>query len=256
MVFLAGLLMAAQCTTGPCVQVRTDPLTHQIVITAHQGSPGGVVVPKPAPPPKPAVPVVNRISKPRLVVKAAPRVVYRPNTWVPYKAVPVVHRAYRPPVKRQTPRKPIVRAVAQVVQTAISLSDQISRLLPGSKILYQPANDAVTGIPVFFWSDTNSVFQVVTSILGIGVNVVMNPSYQWDFGDGSTFQTTVAGGPYPNNAITHTYKSPGIYTVQLDVSWAGSWATQGVWQPILGGSITQSATATIQVSPGPTDFTR
>jgi len=248
--------MAAQCTTGPCVQVRTDPLTHQIVITAHQASPGSVITPKPTPLPKPPKPPAARVSKLKLVLKAAPRVVYRPKSWVPYKSVPIVHRAYRPPPRRTTPKKPIVRAVAQVVQTAISLSDQISRLLPGSKILYQPSNDVVTGIPVYFWSDTNSVFQVVTSILGIGVNVLMNPSYQWDFGDGSTLQTNDAGGPYPNNAITHIYKAPGIYTVQLDVSWAGSWATQGVWQPILGGAITQSSVATIQVSPGPTDFTR
>jgi hypothetical protein len=163
--------------------------------------------------------------------------------------VPVVHRVYKPPVKKKS-------TVAKVVTTALALSDQITRLLPGSNILYQPKNDAVTGVPVYFWSDTNTVFQVATAILGVGVNVVMNPSFVWDFGDGSKFSTSHAGGPYPDATITHTYKKPGIYTINLSISWAGSWAAQGSVLPILGGAIVQNATASISVSPGPTDFTR
>jgi hypothetical protein len=157
---------------------------------------------------------------------------------------------YHPPVKK----KP--STIAKVVTTALSLSDQITRLLPGSKILYQPANDAVTGVPVYFWSDTSTVFQVTTAILGIGVNVLMNPSFVWNFGDGTTMTTSSVGGPYPDATITHTYKSAGIYTISLTTSWAGSWAAQGAVLPVLGGAIVQSTSATIQVQPGPTNFTR
>ena len=242
MFFLAGLFMAANCAAGPCVQVYTDPLTHQIIIKANQNRPGSTVVPHPAPPhtykprPKPVAP--------RQVVKP------KPKPWIPYKATPVEHRVYHPPVKK----KP--STIAKVVTTALSLSDQITRLLPGSKILYQPANDAVTGVPVYFWSDTNTVFQVTTAILGIGVNVLMNPSFVWNFGDGTSLTTSSVGGPYPDATITHTYKTAGIYTITLATSWAGSWAAQGAVLPVLGGAIVQSTSATIQVSPGPTNFTR
>jgi hypothetical protein len=237
MIFMAGLLMSANCALGPCVQVYTDPLTHQLIISANQNRPGSTVVPRPRP-------VQSYRPRPKPVVKPKPR------TWIPYKPAPVVHRIYRPPVKKKK------SAVAKVVTTALALSDQITRLLPGSKILYQPKSDPVTGVPVYFWSDTNTVFQVATAILGVGVNVVMNPSFLWDFGDGTKFTTSSSGGPYPDAAITHTYKKAGIYTINLAISWAGSWAAQGAVLPILGGAIVQNAIATISVSPGPTDFTR
>jgi len=237
---MAGLLMAANCAAGPCVQVYTDPTTHQLIITANQIRPGSIVAPHPRPAPtRPYVP------HPRPTVKP------KPQTWIPYKVTPVIHRTYKPPVKK----KPSV--VHKVVTAALSLSDQITRLLPGSKILYQPSNDALTDVPVYFWSDTNSVFNVVTSILGVGVNVLMNPSFVWNFGDGTTFTTSSSGGPYPNSTITHTYKSPGTYTINLSISWAGTWAAQGAAMiPILGGAIVQNATATIQVNEAPTNFTR
>ena len=240
---MAGLLMAANCAVGPCVQVYADPTTHQLVITAKQNRPGSTVVTHPTP-------VHTSRPRPKPLPKPTPRVIPIPQKWVPYKAVPVVHRAYRAPLKK----KP--STAAKVVATALSLSDQITRLLPGSKILYQPSKDVVTGVPVYFWSDTNAVFQVVTAILGIGVSVAMNPSFVWNFGDGSTLTTTNTGGPYPDGAISHTYKSPGIYNVELTISWAGSWAAQGAVLPVLGGAIVQSASASIQANPGPTEFTR
>lgn len=241
---MAGLLMSANCALGPCVQVYTDPTTHQLVITAKQNRPGSSLQPHPRP-----VPIYK--PKPRAVVNPLPRPAPRvkPKAWIPYKAVPVVHRAYKPPVKKKSP-------IAKVITSALSLSDQITRLLPGSNILYQPRSNALTGVPVYFWSDTNSLFQVATAILGVGVSVVMNPSFLWNFGDGTTLRTSGVGGPYPNATITHTYKSPGTYTINLAISWAGSWAAQGAVLPVLGGAIVQNATATIQVQPGPTDFTR
>ena len=240
---MAGLLMVANCAAGPCVQVYTDPSTHQLVITANQNRPGSTGIPHPTPvhPYKP---------RPKPIHKPTSRVIPIPQKWVPYKAVPVIHRAYKAPVKKRP------STLAKVVTTALSLSDQITRLLPGSKILYQPSNDVVTGVPVYFWSDTSEVFQVATAILGVGVNVVMNPSFVWNFGDGTTLVTTNTGGPYPNGAITHTYKTPGIYTVDLAISWAGSWAAQGAVLPVLGGAVVQSASATLQANPGPTEFTR
>jgi hypothetical protein len=84
----------------------------------------------------------------------------------------------------------------------------------------------------------------------------MSPSFVWNFGDGTNFTTSSVGGPYPDATITHAYKSAGTYTINLAISWAGSWAAQGAVLPVLGGAIVQNATATIQVLPAPTDFTR
>ena len=192
--------MAAHCAVGPCVQVYTDPTTHQLIIRADQNRPGSTLQPHPVP---------KRTYKPR----PKPTVKPIPKTWIPYKAVPIVHRTYKPRAKKKS-------TAAKVVTTALSLSDQITRLLPGSKILYQPARDAVTGVPVYFWSDTNPVFKVATAVLGISVNVTMNPSYVWNFGDGTTFSTSKAGGPYPDSTITHIYERGDLHRKFSDlVGW-------------------------------------
>ena len=229
---MVGLLMAVNCATGPCLQVYTDPLTNQLIITANQHAPGTIVAPKPRP---------KRIYVPRPKPK--------PTTWIPYKPRPTIHSTYRAPVKK----KP--STVIKVASAAISLSDQITKLLPGSQLLYQPTNNPVSGIPIYFWSDSNPVFQVVTAILGIGVSVALQPTFVWDFGDGATFTTSNAGGPFPNATVTHIYKTPGNYSVRLTISWAGSWAAQGQVLPVLGGAIVQTVTTTILVAPGPTNYT-
>lgn len=234
MIFMAGLLMSVHCALGPCVQVYTDPATHQLIISANQNRAGRTIAPHPRP---------VKPYRPRPVSKPKPR------PWIPYKAVPIVHRAYKPPVKKRS-------TITKVVTTALALSDQITRLLPGSKIFYQPKSEAVTGIPVYLWCDTSTLFQVATAILGVGVTVEMNPTFLWDFGDGTKLSTTNPGGPYPDSSITHTYQRAGIYTITLTTSWAGSWATQGALLPVLGGAIVQNTSATIVLSPGPTDFTR
>jgi len=96
---------------------------------------------------------------------------------------------------------------------------------------------------------------MVTTILGIGVQVNLMPSFTWDFGDGSSSLTTsTAGGPYPNQTVTHTYKTQGDYTANLTISWAGTWAAQGSVLPVLGGAIVQNMSEQIIVGAGPTSF--
>ena len=239
MIFMAGLALVASCAGGPSVQVYTNSTTHQLVIAANKNCPASSPTPAPKPAPKP---------RPRVVYKPTPKP--KPVTWIPYKPTPIVHRPYRAPVKKKK------SAVVKVATAALSLSDQITRLLPGSTLQYQPSRDVVTGLPVYFWSNTNPLFNVATSILGVGVSVFMTPSFVWNFGDGTTESSSKDGGPYPTGTVTHIYKTSGIYTATVTISWAGSWAAAGAaLLPVLGGAIVQSASASIQVAPGPTQFT-
>ena len=226
MFLMAALIMAGSCNGGPCVNVYTDPTTNQIVITANQNMPGSAPKPKRIYPPRPYV--------------------YRPRpkpVWVPYAVKTVVHKAA--PKKKPAPS----------LTAAVNLSDQITKLLPGNHLLYQPGTDPLSGVPIYFWSDASSIFHMVTSILGIGVQVNLVPAFTWDFGDGSTSVTTsTAGGPYPNQTVTHTYKKSGYYTANLTISWAGTWAAQGSVLPVLGGAIVQNMSEQINVGAGPTSL--
>ncbi len=95
---MAGLMMAVNCAAGPCVQVYTDPTTHQLVITANQHRPGTTLHPHPTP-----THTYKPRPKPRLKPRPAPYVVPhpKPRVWIPYKAVPVVHHVYTAPVRKK-----------------------------------------------------------------------------------------------------------------------------------------------------------
>ncbi len=166
---------------------------------------------------------------------------------------------YRPPTRpRPAPsatKRTKVKVLTAAVTSAVNLSDQISQLLPGNHLLYQPNSEPLAQLPVYFWSDARTIFSIATSILGIGVNVSLSPSFAWDFGDGATLTTTDPGGPYPNKGVVHTYAHPGHYTTTLAISWAGSWAAQGSVLPVLGGAIVQQLSAQISIGPAPTHYT-
>ena len=210
-------MAAVQCSEKICVKVFTDPKTGQIIIQANQNRAGAT--------PKP---VVHRTPNP-----------HPTRTWSP--------RPYTP--RPYTPR-PKPKAV-----TAISLSDQLTQLIPIREIYYQPAPKTLAQVPVNLWTTTNPTFNTSVVILGIPVSVFLTPTYMWDFGDGTTLSTVDRGAPYPNGQIFHTYKTNGTYTASLTVSWTGSWMADKLLYPVLGGAIVQKMQVSILVLPAPTKYT-
>jgi len=221
LIFLVSLVpaqAAENCSTQVCVQVYTDPTTGRVIIKAHR------TAPSPAP-------------------RATRTYVYRP-----YTPRPVPTRPY-------VPRPRVTHHAAPVINTALSLADQLSQLIPTYSIHVQPASQALTNVPVFFWSDTDPTFTTAVNILGVPVSVFLKPAYVWNFGDGSASHSFAdRGGPYPTGDVTHTYRLAGSYTATLNVSWAGTWAANNFSYPVLGGAIVQTSTVHIRVVPGPTRY--
>ncbi|MCX6450372.1 MAG: PKD domain-containing protein [Actinobacteria bacterium] len=212
----------AKCQTKVCVKVFTDPKTGQVIIQAYQNRPGAT-------------------KKPKVLSTPLPKPT---RTWKPR---PYVYRPYTP--------RPKVSSKPKVV-SAISLSDQLTQLIPMREIYYQPAGKVLAQVPVNFWTTTNNVFTTAVVILGVGVSVNLTPTYTWDFGDGATLSTTNHGAPYPNGAVLHTYRKSGDITASLTVSWAGTWMADTLSYPVLGGAIVQRMSVIIPVAPAPTKYTR
>ena len=220
---------AAQCVTKVCIKVFTDPKTGAVVIQAVQNAPGSSATPRPKP---------TRTYKPRPYTP-------RPKPVVPRTPKPYVARKYVPKA---------VKSIKPKIVTAISLSDQLTQLIPMREIYYQPNPGALTQVPVNFWTTTNPVFNTSVMILGIPVSVFLKPTFEWDFGDGSKLTTSNRGGPYPNNSVAHTYTSAGNYSASLTVSWAGTWMADLLSYPVLGNAIVQHMVANIAVHDGPTKY--
>ena len=161
--------------------------------------------------------------------------------------------------KKLTPKpsiKPVVKKVVQVVKpkrapikkaATASLSDRLIKLLPIGDINFQPDQDALVNMPVYFWTKTPQHFQAVVPILDLIVYVNLHSTFTWSFGDGKFITTTMQGSPYPLGLITHTYNSNNNYPVNLKITWRGTWSVNGVTTAISGNGITQSITRDISV---------
>ena len=174
----------------------------------------------------------------KIITKIAPR---------PVKKIikkPVIKRSYAP----RTPNKPVVKRSKKP-----SLADRIIKALPSTGIAYQPAGDALIGVPTYFWVDLPSKFETTIPILGEKIGIEVQPVMNWNFGDGQTLVTTKNGGPYPNGSITHSYAKPGYYLLSMTALWRGFWILNGVRAPI-PGTIEQVAEMEIRAVSAETYF--
>ena len=223
-------MAAADCIDKTCVDVFTED--NQLIITAQKGAA------KPTPKPATSKPVVK--PKPVITVKPTP------------KPTPVVKP--KSAVTAKPTAKPISKPVAK--PAAASLSDKLVKLLPLGDINFQPEVDPLVNLPVYFWTQTPTRFTALVPILDVVVYVNLTPTFTWSFGDGGLLVTTMQGAPFPIGGVTHTYKSSKDYSVNLKVTWTGTWLVNGVTTPISGNAITQSISRTISVAKAPTRFTK
>jgi len=221
---------AVDCIDKTCVDVFTED--NQLIITAQKGAA------KPTPKTATSKPVI----KPKAVITVKPTP----------KPTPVVKP--KSAVTAKPTAKPISKPVAK--PAAVSLSDKLVKLLPLGDINFQPEVDPLVNLPVYFWTQTPTRFTALVPILDVVVYVNLTPTFTWSFGDAGLFITTMQGAPFPIGGITHTYKKSGDYSVNLRVTWNGTFSVNGITTPISGNAITQSINRTISVAKAPTRFTK
>jgi hypothetical protein len=227
---------AADCLDKTCVDVFTSD--NQLIITAQKGAA------KPTPKPASKKPVAK--PKPVITVKPTPKPTPKPLP------KPIIKPTFKP--KPVVTKKAIAKPIAK--PAAASLSDKLVKLLPVGDINFQPEVDPLVNLPVYFWTQTPTRFTALVPILDVVVYVNLTPSFTWSFGDGGLFVTTMQGAPFPIGGVTHTYKSDKDYSVNLRVTWTGTWSVNGVTTPISGNAITQSISRTISIAKAPTRFTK
>ena len=221
---IPAAVAAADCIDKTCVDVFTED--NQLIITAQKGAG------KPTPKPATKKPVVK--PKPVITIKPTPKPAANPKPVVTKKAI----------------AKPVAKPAA------VSLSDKLVKLLPFGDINFQPEVDPLVNLPVYFWTQTPTRFTALVPILDVVVYVNLTPTFTWSFGDGGLFITTMQGAPFPIGGVTHTYKKSGDYSVNLRVTWNGTFSVNGITTPISGNAITQSINRTISVAKAPTRFTK
>ena len=221
--------IAAECKGSTCIDVTTDG-RQEILITVRKKSPGTSATTNPSIRPSP-------FSKPRTVVK-------RP--WIPWLPKPVVKRS-------ATPRPRKSSTVTRISGSAVM--DQVRSLIPRGVITTQPNSNYLVHQPVTFRTNLPPRFVANVVVLRIPIEIELEATFIWNFGDGHTLVTKEPGAPYPLSTIRNTYSNSGRYTAQLEVRWSGAWRASGISAPITG-SIIQSYTRDIYAQPALAHFTR
>jgi PKD domain len=108
--------------------------------------------------------------------------------------------------------------------------------LPAPAFGINPSTVGVTQLASWFWATgTPGLITVPVTINGYSVTTRATAvAFQWNFGDGSTAVSTVAGSE-SNPSVTHTYHYKGTYIVSLSIEYAGTYSYAGP-----GGAGTES----------------
>lgn len=128
-------------------------------------------------------------------------------------------------------------------------------MLPNGLIITQPAAGALVREPVNFITTVPKRFQTVLVVLEIPIHINLEARYQWNFGDGTSTESTLPGAPYPAGTITHSYERSGEYAVKLIVTWSGTWRAGAISGPI-DGSIRQNFARSLNIYPADTRIDR
>lgn len=213
---VAGVLIAPPARAADCIDGCIDVYTEngQLIIEGRKGS----------------GPITKKVPAPKRVVKRAvkPKSAFKPPISI------VAPKKVAKPANK--PTKKVVRKKSTPKQTpsAESFADRLIKLLPTPGLKYQPGYEPLVRVPVYFSTGLPQSFSTVVDVVGERVNVQLTPHFHYDFGDGTTLDTTDVGGFYPDGRVTHTYAQPGEYNVRVDIVWGGVYITKGLSKAVRG----------------------
>ena len=108
---------------------------------------------------------------------------------------------------------------------------------------HQPPGNGLVGLPVIFYSDSPLTQTFTLDIRGFTVDIVAGAtSFTWHTGDGADVTSTDPGAPYPDQTVTHEYRS-GTYTASLTTTWGATFSVNG------GASVAVPGTTTTDGPP-------
>ncbi len=101
--------------------------------------------------------------------------------------------------------------------------------MPDQAPVFQPSVNAVTQIPVVFSSgQPGGIRESEFAVVGIAVRLRAQPTWTWEFGDGSLVRTQDPGGSYPSIGVTHAYRTSGRFAVVVTTEWSATFTVAGL----------------------------
>lgn len=135
--------------------------------------------------------------------------------------------------------------------SAQAVHETFVRAVPAARISSQPSQGLLPQVPTLFSSGQPAVPEPSTHHIG-SLQIQLSPvaHWHWDFGDGGGLDTSTAGSRYPDRSVSHVYRRAGVFEVQLRTTWTATYTVAGQGPFAVEGSVTQLASARIQVGQG------
>ena len=221
MILISSITTAnSACEGETCIDVKADQESNEVVITVKKGKAGKEASTSPKPTPTPTI--------------------KRP--WIPWLPKPVSTSKAVALGPKPSP-KPRVKRIS-----GSQISDQVKSLIPRGAIITQPLDNILVNQSVNFLTNTPLHFTTVLVVLGTPITIHLTPEFLWEFGDGNSYRTRLAGAPYPVMLIENTYKSSGVRRVELTTTWSGFWRAGSLGAPI-DGVIVQKVGRDLEIRP-------
>ncbi|EHM88994.1 hypothetical protein HMPREF0045_00407 [Actinomyces graevenitzii C83] len=122
-------------------------------------------------------------------------------------------------------------------------NEQVARLIPHGSCINYPSGEifVIFKQPMMVRTSPDNI-----TLLGTPIEVEASPvSFNWDWGDGQSFETTDPSVPYPNYTVSHPYEVTGDgYVIKLRTSWSARWRIvgQAQWHQV-NGTVTTTETS-------------
>ena len=132
------------------------------------------------------------------------------------------------------------------------ISDLVITYVPALELNTSPPDGSLTVIPVIAWVNQEREFNPSPFLLvGRQVSIHAYANWRWVWGDGIVEWKVVPGAPYPSNQITHQYRSPGSFKLNVTTFWQATYDIEGIGSFATGGEVlTQSATKELLIKQG------
>ncbi len=123
--------------------------------------------------------------------------------------------------------------------------------LPEPEVQTLPATGVVTQLPTYLSCGADVGPVELSEVLG-GHRVRMSarPTWQWDFGDGTSATTEVPGAPVRGGPVAHVYRQPGSREVRCRVVWEAEFRVDGIGPFPVTQPVRQQAGRAVEVGEG------
>lgn len=121
-------------------------------------------------------------------------------------------------------------------------------IIRGGKLTWQPASPEVIINKAVYFASSAGAYKDTVTVLGTPLELSFTPTtFEWFPGDGNTFVTKDAGGPYPNGSASYVYTRPGTFTPGVRIKWNVAIRVIGTnnWYNVPGDAVTSTTSMPI-----------